>query len=69
MQVTSDYYRCRAQRAASAAESLTLLGENSPASHSHSITDANQAQPLSPSRSTLRGLANLYKSEAHNRVA
>ncbi len=69
MQVTSDYYRCRAQRAAFCAESLTLLGPGIPAVESMSATASNKAVPLKPSYRTLRGLEDLYRSENHNRSA
>jgi hypothetical protein len=68
MQVTSDYYRCRAQRAAFCAESLTLSGEDAPAVNSIS-NHSKSATPLCPSSRTLRGLEKLHKSEKQNRVA
>jgi hypothetical protein len=68
MQVTSSYYRCRAQRGAFA-ESLTLHGENSLSAERMSSSNAKQPSPLRPSRQTLRGFANLFKAQNQNRVA
>lgn len=68
MQVTSNYYRCRAQRASYCAESLTLNGE----AHSNDnnlLESSPEGAPLRPSRKTLRRLANLHKSESEPRVA
>ena len=68
MQVTSNYYRCRAQRAVFA-ESLILYGESSSFTDSMSYSYSKQPKPLRPSRQTLRGLANLFKAQNQNRVA
>ena len=68
MQVTSNYYRCRAQRAAFA-ESLILHEESSPSAERLSYSNSKQLKPLRPSRQTLRGLANLFKAQNQNRVA
>lgn len=68
MQVTSSYYRCRAQRAAFSAESLTLLGEDSRESHPTAAGNG-PSKPLSPSSRTLRCLADLRKPETQHRVA
>jgi hypothetical protein len=68
MQVTSNYYRCRAQRAAFT-ESLTLHKENFSSVDSISSSDSKPSAPLRPSRQTLRGFANLFKAQNQNRVA
>jgi len=68
MQVTSNYYRCRAQRAAFA-ESLTVHEESSSPVERISSTNSKQSTPLRPSRQTLRGFANLFKAQNQNRVA
>ena len=68
MQVTSSYYRCRAQRAAFA-ESLTLHGESSSSVERIFSSNSKQPTPLCPSRQTLRGFANLSKAQNQNRVA
>lgn len=68
MQVTSSYYRFRAQRAAYGAESLILSGEVPSLDSALSNTPSKQ-EPLRPSRKTLRRLANLCKSDSANRVA
>ena len=67
MQVTSNYYRHRAQRAAFN-ESLILHAENS-STERKSYSNSKQPTPLSPSRQTLRGFANLSKAQNQNRVA
>ena len=67
MQVTSDYYRCRAQRAAFK-ESLILDAENSHSTERNSNSNSKQPKPLSPSRQTLRSFANLSKAQNQNRV-
>ena len=68
MQVTSNYYRCRARRAVFA-ESHILHEESSSSTDSMSYSDSNQPKPLRPSRQTLRGLANLFKAQNQNRIA
>ena len=68
MQVTSNYYRCRAQRAVFE-ESLILHGECSPSTERLSYSNLKRPKPLRPSRKTLRGLANLFKAQNQNRVA
>ena len=68
MQVTSNYYRCRAQRAAFG-ESLTLHKESSSSVERISSSNSKQPAPLRPSRQTLRGFANLFKAQNQNRVA
>ena len=67
MQVTSNYYRCRAQRA-SFAESLILHGESSSSTEWSSHSNSKESTPLRPSRQTLRGFANLFKAQNQNRV-
>jgi hypothetical protein len=67
MQVTSNYYRYRAQRSAFA-ESLTLHGESSSSVERISSSNSKQSTPLRPSRQTLRGLANLFKVQNQNRI-
>ena len=68
MQVTSNYYRCRAQRAVFE-ESLIMHEESSPSAERLSYSNSKQLKPLRPSRQTLRGLANLFKAQNQNRVA
>lgn len=68
MQVTSNYYRCRAQRAEFAG-SLTLDVEGSLSVERISSSNSKQSTPLRPSRQTLRGLANIFKTQNQNRVA
>ena len=68
MQVTSNYYRCRAQRAVFE-ESLILHEESSPSAERLSYSNSKQLKPLRPSRQTLRGLAKLFKAQNQNRVA
>jgi hypothetical protein len=68
MQVTSNYYRCRAQRAVFE-ESLILHGESSSYIGSISYSNSKQPKPLRPSRQTLRGLAKLSKAQNQNRIA
>ena len=68
MQVTSNYYRCRAQRAA-LNESLILHAENTSSTERKSYSNSKQPTPLRPSRQTLRGFANLSKAQNQNRVA
>lgn len=68
MQVTSSYYRFRAQRSAYCAESLILQGADSSLDGALSNTPSKH-EPLRPSRKTLRRLANLCKSDSANRVA
>ena len=68
MQVTSNYYRCRAQRAAFN-DSLILHAEDSSSTKRKSYSNSEQPIPLSPSRQTLRGFANLSKAQNQNRVA
>ena len=67
MQVTSNYYRCRAQRA-SFTESLILHAEDSSSTERKSYSNSEQHTPLCPSRQTLRGFANLFKAQNQNRV-
>lgn len=68
--ITSNYFRCRAQRATFAPGSLTLLGQT-PSSGGHPLPSMSPSpvKPLSPSRRTLRSLADLHKSETSHRVA
>ncbi|MFL2833642.1 MAG: hypothetical protein ACJ0BK_08540 [Coraliomargaritaceae bacterium] len=68
MQVTSNYYRCRAQSAVFA-ESLILHGESPSSTEGISSSNSKQPTPLRPSRQTLRGFANLFKAQNQNRVA
>lgn len=68
MQVTSNYYRYRAQRASYCAESLTLQ-EKAPSNENDLPDAASEPVPLRPSRKTLRRFANLHKNESENRVA
>jgi hypothetical protein len=68
MHVTSNYYRCRAQRAVFA-ESLTLHGESSSSTERISYSNSKQPTPLRPSHQTLRGFKNLFKAQNQNRDA
>ncbi len=70
MQVTSNYYRCRAQRAEFAEPlSLHVESESSSSVERTSSSNSKQSTPLRPSRQTLRGLANIFKTQNQNRVA
>ena len=68
MQVTSNYYRCRAQSVASLSESLSLPREVS----TNEKLNANaslKGAPLRPSPQTLLGLESLHKSDSQTHVA
>ncbi|MDQ8194599.1 hypothetical protein QEH59_09190 [Coraliomargarita sp. SDUM461004] len=67
MHVTSDYFRCRAQRATYMPEPSTLFAQSSCAADN--ISASNPPVPLIPSRRTLRDLENLYKNDRQNRIA
>lgn len=69
MHVTSNFFRCRAQRAAFSAASLTLIEGTASGSNVISSVSKDQAKPLVPSPRTLSSLADLHKSEKHHRVA
>ncbi|MEE2988650.1 MAG: hypothetical protein VX372_03675 [Verrucomicrobiota bacterium] len=68
MHVTSNYYRCRAQRAV-LAESLTLHVGSTSSTERIFLSNSKQSTPLRPSRQTLRGFENLFKAQNQNRVA
>jgi hypothetical protein len=68
MQVTSNYYRCRAQRS-EFVESLTLHGEIPSNVERIAPSNSNRLTPLRPSRQTLRGFANLFKAQKQTRDA
>ena len=69
MQITSNYYRCRAQRAALYAESTAQLGVKKTPLSNTQTSSQHLAQPLRPSLHTLRSLANLHKYNCNHRPA
>jgi hypothetical protein len=69
MHVTSNFFRCRAQRAALSTASLTLIEVAASESNLISPISKNLAKPLVPSPRTLSCLADLHKTEKHHRVA
>ncbi len=69
MQVTSNYYRCRAQRAEFAEPlSLHVESESSSSVERTSSSNSEQSTPLRPSRQTLRGFENIFKAQNQNPV-